>query len=116
MKIHVPQRYIAGNRHGQLAAGHHVQTKPLLGHDARQRRVDVRLGRIDGFGIWIAGRKSVGKLPATGPERYLVEHVQRRAVLLHQIQRIAATQGQVPGSVRIGGVRKNMGKVGGQHG
>ena len=49
--------------HGQLAAGHHVQAKPLLQEDLGQGRAQVRLGGVDGQGV----RMEVAEGPGEGP-------------------------------------------------
>ena len=68
------------------------------------------------MGVGIAGGKGAGELAATGAQGCFVEDVQRCAVFLHQVQRIAAAQGQVAGRVGVGRVGKNVGEVGRQHG
>ena len=115
VKIYLLRRHGPGHRHRQLPAGHHIQAQPLLRKDARQRRIDIRLGSIHRLRIGIAGRKSPGELPAPRPQRRLVQRIKRRAVLLRQIQSIAPANRQMPAGINRSGIRKNLSQVRGQH-
>ena len=115
VKIHLVQGRAAGDGHGQFPAGYHIQPQPFRGENPRQRRVDVRLGGIHRLRIGVAVGESAGELPAARPQRGLVQRIQRRAVLLRQLQGVAAADGQVAGGVGGGGIGQDVGQAGEQH-
>ena len=116
VEIHLVQRHIPGHRHGQLTSRHHVQAQSLLRENSRQRRIDVRLGSVHRLCVGVPRRECVPELLALGTQSRLVENVQRRAVFLHQVDGVAAADGEVPGWVGIGSVGENVRQVPRQHG
>ena len=71
------RREAGAQRDGELAAGADVEPQPLLGHPARDRGAQERLGGV----VDVAAREGVAPGPAAGAEVGLVEHVRRGAEL-----------------------------------
>ena len=107
VEVHVLQRRAGVDNGGQLAAGNHVEAQPLLAEHAGQRGVDVRLAGVGHLGSGRAPAELSDEGTALGAYSRLVQHVDRRAVLVGQGLSGTPADDQVPVSVDLGGVGKN---------
>ena len=92
---------------GELAAGDDVQAHLLLGQEGGQGSAQVGLGGVADAAIGVAAAELRPELAALVAQGLLVEDVQGRAELARQLDRIAASDGQMAVVVHRRGERQD---------